>query len=711
MKKNIYPSIITAYFIIIIFGAACTQSPTISIRTATPILSSTPSITPFLSPTPTSTYISITPVFSGTQAPNSKTVISEENADRLTLFARWGNGNVSDAQYTPDGEYLVTAYSSGIYFYSAKDYSFVKYIDLGTAISNITITKDGQKMAASSLNSVFIFNRGENKPTLTINETASALAFSPDGQILAVGTYSWPAGSGFIPKGIKLFDSITGKMVLEFKDSELARTLTFSPDGTRLAAGGYATQIWSLDGKLLDTHGPYVSGGVTDTLSFSPDGTLLAEGAATDNILHVWRVLANGKLVIFRAISLGNHSMVPIVLQVVISYDGKRLAAATSSGLLVWELSSGALIYHKNDTEGNSVRYDGVTWSPDGDNLSALSEKRGIEIWNMKNGELLNTFNKLTGPITALAWQPKGEMIVSGTDIDTVFLLDPQNGNISNVFAGDFSENRFAFSPDGSWLAIKSNPFSNDDGVVIYKLTDSSYHYLLAGSYGDGLSNQSFSRNGKYLVTSGFDDGKRIVQIWDTQSWNLYKAWKVNDDLVSELIFCPDGETVASVESRKSAIKFYRITDGVLILSIELSATVGTARVNAIAFSPDGHKLLTRSRECETSNDCRQVLRIWQTGTKNLLYMIKDLQQRRTLPPSPPYYSDISSSIAWSPGGDLFAVGFSDGIIEIFRASDGKLLQTLNGHTLMVMGVTFSPNGQILASASLDGTIRLWGIK
>ncbi|BAT54971.1 Peptidase C14, caspase catalytic subunit p20 [Nostoc sp. NIES-3756] len=65
------------------------------------------------------------------------------------------------------------------------------------------------------------------------------------------------------------------------------------------------------------------------------------------------------------------------------------------------------------------------------------------------------------------------------------------------------------------------------------------------------------------------------------------------------------------------------------------------------------------------------------------------------------------SSVSYSPDGDVIASGSADNSIHLWRR-DGKLLNILIGHSDGVNGVSFSPNGEILASASADGTIKLW---
>ncbi|MEW6495422.1 MAG: hypothetical protein AB1589_23320 [Cyanobacteriota bacterium] len=64
-------------------------------------------------------------------------------------------------------------------------------------------------------------------------------------------------------------------------------------------------------------------------------------------------------------------------------------------------------------------------------------------------------------------------------------------------------------------------------------------------------------------------------------------------------------------------------------------------------------------------------------------------------------------SVSYSPDGQTIASASSDCTIKLWRI-DGTLLQTFKGHSNKVHGVAWSPNGQMIASASHDHTIKLW---
>ncbi|GAA6618669.1 hypothetical protein [Scytonema sp. NUACC26] len=70
-------------------------------------------------------------------------------------------------------------------------------------------------------------------------------------------------------------------------------------------------------------------------------------------------------------------------------------------------------------------------------------------------------------------------------------------------------------------------------------------------------------------------------------------------------------------------------------------------------------------------------------------------------------HHDIVWAVSFSPDGQLLASGSTDRTIKVWRR-DGFLLQTLKGHKDAITSVTFSPDGQTLASASLDRTVKIW---
>jgi ribosome assembly protein 4 len=63
-------------------------------------------------------------------------------------------------------------------------------------------------------------------------------------------------------------------------------------------------------------------------------------------------------------------------------------------------------------------------------------------------------------------------------------------------------------------------------------------------------------------------------------------------------------------------------------------------------------------------------------------------------------FSPISSSI--------LATGSGDNTVRIWDTDTGTPKYTLKGHSGWVLGVSFSPNGDKLASCSMDKTVRIW---
>src|SRR5262249_29166723 len=68
------------------------------------------------------------------------------------------------------------------------------------------------------------------------------------------------------------------------------------------------------------------------------------------------------------------------------------------------------------------------------------------------------------------------------------------------------------------------------------------------------------------------------------------------------------------------------------------------------------------------------------------------------------------SALAFSPSGQVFASGGSDGILQIRRADDGAVIRSIQTHAGRLASVAFSPDGSLVATSSSAETIDLWRV-
>lgn len=679
---------------VILLVSACSNAP-VQI-TPLPTVIPTSTIQPTKTPQPTPTYFPITPVLQGTQLPEHGNAITVENIDRLALLSRWGKGNPTDVIYTPDGKYFVVGSSAGLYFYNPEDYSLVHFIETQTTVFDIAISPDSQTIAAVAINEILLYQISDWQLLLSIEVDANSVDFSPDGQKLALSINS-------DPDYLQLRDAKTGEVLVTAQNEQAAWAVKISPRGDVIATGGYSTTIWSLDGSILDQYGPYVSGGHTASVSFSPDGEFLAEGS--DYFLKIWRVLDNGRIINYREIDLSQYNYASI-FHVAISPDGKLVATALSSGIGVWNLSTGRRVFY-SATESGFTFYNSLAWSSDSSTIAVASSEKGVELWSIKTGDSLMTLNNPSGSFSSLAWSSDGKKLGIGAEEGTAYIFDTYNGSVFNHFGTGYELNSIAFAPDNQTVALG---YGNRT-ARIWNL-DGTLQQTIEG-FGYGSSDVTFTSEGKLFAAILPESWQTPpqVRIWNTNDWSVEKVFPVGDRdnyMITGFALAPDQNTgaISYVDMHgyyTDFIKIISIHDGKELANIEPKRNQYRVFIDAIEYSPDNSMLAALVSEYDDPNP--RIL-VWQTSDWSLLY-----QKAINSGPRVGLSKNQRDALTWSPDGRLIVVGVKDGNIQVFKAINGENLATLHSHTMWVTGVSFSPDGRILASISLDGVLMLWGLQ
>jgi WD40 repeat protein len=615
------------------------------------------------------------------------------------LFAQWGNGNVYQVIYTPDGNFMIAGHSTGLFFYNTKDYSIAKVVKTTEPVFSIAIAPDGKRVAAAIFDQVILYNIDDLSIMTTINISTRNMTFSHDGASLATAVNSDPDNY------VELWNIDNGESIKRFDSHDFISEIHFSSDGNFLVAGGNSTKIWSLDGAMTDKQGPYVSGGYSPSLSFFPQENLVAEGTDA-NVIHVWKILENGRMVIYKTILLTDY---PIGGSLSVSPDGKWLAAGTTKGLLIWQTDIWRLT-HKLNTEYSW--YSSIAWSPNSKDLISSSNERGLEVWDVESGNLKNSLFQIGGTLDALAWSPSEDKIAVKTHEGFAYLLQTEIG-ISNRKIEKWFADQLTFSPDGQKLATGSRVW----------LTDGTLFKEIGGSY-YGATSTTFSPSGTIFAAGGnISDDYTLegVQIWSSKDWDNWSLSKTitigkgNDYMILDLALAAQQNLIAVAYTDrtehyyKDAIKVFNSNDESLMQLLELTGSEHRVFIETISFSPDEKFFVSLSSEGNYSipGERKYKIRIWRSSGWELLETIDIIptEQRKG------NLRNYKDAISWSPDGSIFAIGVPDGTIQIRRADNGDLLQTVSAHNLWVAGVAFSPDGRYLASISIDGTVKLWGVK
>ena len=252
---------------------------------------------------------------------------------------------------------------------------------------------------------------------------------------------------------------------------------------------------------------------------------------------------------------------------------------------------------------------------------------------------------------------------------------------------GKGSIKQIAYSPNGIHVAAAGSA-----GIWIYDVTIQREVALLTENTGP-VSRIAFSPDGSTIV-SGYASADILV--WDVKTGKRKQNLSTEQEWVRSVAFSPDGKTIASggacVEGMCPGITLLDIQTGERLKSFG-----GTYTTLSVCFSPDGKTIASSGDEWDSN------IRLWDVQTGKRLKTLK----KRTA------FEDFEgrdvNSVVFSPDGNMIASSSGNGTIRLWNAHTGEFIKYLEGHTKSVNSVVFSPNGNTLISTGEDGAC-LWDV-
>lgn len=593
--------------------------------------------------------------------------ITRANVDEMEVVAAWGvPGEL--AMYSPDGKWL--AFQSGQYIrlHDSETLEFARYLPFApsTSISQSyswepVWSADGTMVAVVSGNDTILVYRladGQLLQTLEGQDRITALAFSPDSSLLAVGG----------AKSENFFESETQRTIHLWRVADGTRTqtmdegkyehnhitgLTFSPDGTILAAGmahidatdGDPVRLWRVsDGQKIGSFKkPLHPGGwyyFTPTPYWNSAGTLLIGSSLANDDQHViWRV---GEA----------ESLERLEGYVVLHPSGDYLFQLDGPTLRVWSLVGATPVVAYEQPIPLATH---LTFNADGSHF-VLSGEEGLEFWQF-------------GADGAMMLSAQDEALQEPSILTMMEVSHPLLHPTRDEFVG-------YHIPLG--------------GYGVWDIASATPRHVPLGHRPSPLAIE-YSPDGRWVASSSQDEW---ALIWEYATGREYQRLEHGEGgEVHDVAFSPDSALLATIDS-ESRLSLWQVESGQLVKTFGTAATFaersfGTNNLYQVAFSPDGRWL---------ASNTTQGTQLWSVPDGTLAHTFE---------------GGAPAGLAFHPDGSLLAAGQPDSSIHIWKLADHTRLVTLRADLAShsTPSLAFSGDGSYLAAGSSrgEGKSHVWG--